>query len=188
MRSEDGGVRKWVTNWLESGGMCESFLFPHLNWELETGQEMETYLLLEDCDLRILDKIDGVGPVDNWPSTYWLQPLEKKKILNFIPIWHMTCDTWNVTCDMWHVIHRVWWTFYQNFVSLLIALTVCDLWYFEDLEEKDNWMNQLMNYQRVFRTAPPTPGLSISKSYTDLTWVLAAVWVIPVSWLFPQKN
>ena len=30
---------------------------------------------------------------------------------------------------------------------------------FEDWEQKDHSMNELMNYKGVFRTAPATPGL-----------------------------
>ena len=90
---------------------------------------------------------------------------------------HMTCDMWDVTCDMWHVTRDTWhvtcdkwhvwggWTFSQNFSSL--ALTVCDLWYYEDLEEKDHWLtqwiNELMNDEAVYRTAPATPGLLIRR-------------------------
>ena len=85
-------------------------------------------------------------------------------------MWHVTCDMWHVTCDMWHVTCDTWhvtclerWTFPQNFSSL--ALTVCDLWYYEDLEEKAHWVNQLMNEsindEAVYRTAPATPGLLI---------------------------
>ena len=44
---------------------------------------------------------------------------------------HMTCDICHVTHDTWHVTCCGWWTFSQHFSSL--ALTVCDLWYFEDL-------------------------------------------------------
>ena len=77
----------------------------------------------------------------------------------------MNCDVWHVTCDMWHVTQDTWhvrgWTFYQNFSSL--SLTVCDLWYYEDLEEKADWIgqwiNQLINHEAVYRTAPATPGL-----------------------------
>ena len=69
----------------------------------------------------------------------------------------MTCDTWHMTWDLWHVTRLVGWTFYQNFSSL--ALTVCDLWYDEDLEENDKSLNQLINYEAVYRTAPATPGL-----------------------------
>ena len=39
-----------------------------------------------------------------------------------------------------------------------LALTVCDLWYYEDLEEK---AYRSMSNEAVYRTAPPTPGLLI---------------------------
>ena len=76
-------------------------------------------------------------------------------------MWHMTGDTWHVTHDMWHVTCCGGWTFSQHFSSL--ALTVCDLWYYEDLEEKDHWLNEWINqsisHEAVYRTAPATPGL-----------------------------
>ena len=78
-------------------------------------------------------------------------------------MWHVTRDMWQVTRDTWHVTHLGGWTFSQNFSSL--ALTICDLWYYEDLEEKDDWLNQWMNElisdKTVYRTAPATPGLLI---------------------------
>ena len=50
------------------------------------------------------------------------------------------------------------WTFSQIFSSL--ALTVWDLWYYEDLEKKaHSILNQWMNDEAVYRTAPATPGL-----------------------------
>ena len=59
-------------------------------------------------------------------------------------MWHVTRDTWRVTHDMsLHVTCLGGWTFFQNLGSL--ALTVCDLWYYEDLEEKDDSINELMN-------------------------------------------
>ena len=64
---------------------------------------------------------------------------------------------WHVTCDMWHMTCLGGWTFSQNLSSL--ALTVCDLWYYGDLEEKAHWMNELINGEAVYRTAPATPGL-----------------------------
>ena len=71
-------------------------------------------------------------------------------------MWHMTPDTWHMTCDM---LGR--WTCSQNFRPL--ALTVCNLWYYEDLEEKadllTDWLNQWINDEAVYRTAPATPGL-----------------------------
>ena len=72
-------------------------------------------------------------------------------------MWHVTCDTWHVTHDMWHVTGLGGLTFSQNFSSL--ALTICDLWYYEDLEEKDDSLNQSVNDEAVYRTAPATPGL-----------------------------
>ena len=67
-------------------------------------------------------------------------------------MWHMTHDTWHMTHDMFGG-----WTFSQNFSSL--ALTVCDLWNYEDLEEKAHGLNEWINDKAVYRTAPATPGL-----------------------------
>jgi hypothetical protein len=96
-------------------------------------------------------KLDGVGPVDNRPSTDKLHHFVREKTTKKQQQKH-------VTCDMWHV----WggWTFSQNFSSLV--LTVCDLWYYEDLEESDYGLNQWINDEAVYRTAPATPGLLIS--------------------------
>ena len=88
--------------------------------------------------------------------------------------WHMTCDTWHVTHDTWHVTHDMWhvtqktwhvtgcggWIFSQDFSSL--ALTVCDLWYFKDLEEKADWLTESISQCSVggiCRTAPATLGV-----------------------------
>ena len=70
---------------------------------------------------------------------------------------HVTRDTWHVTRDTWHVTRLGVWTFSQNFSSL--ALTVCDLGYYEDLEEKAHGLNEWINDKAVYRTAPATPGL-----------------------------
>ena len=89
-------------------------------------------------------------------------------------MWHVICDMWHVTPDMWHVTHDTWhvtclggWTFSQNSSSL--ALTVCDLWYYEDLEEKadsvNELINELINHEAVYRPAPATPGLLNIKYY-----------------------
>jgi hypothetical protein len=74
-------------------------------------------------------KLDGVGPVDNRPSTNKLHHFVHKKKCD---MWHMTCDMWHVTRDMWHMTCDMLrgWTFSQNFSPL--ALMVCDLWYLED--------------------------------------------------------
>ena len=84
-------------------------------------------------------KLDGVGPVDNRPSTDKLHHFVRKNTQKS-DMWHVTCDSWQVTRDMWHMTRLGGGqTFSQNFSSL--ALTVCDLWYFEDLEEKDDSLN-----------------------------------------------
>ena len=72
-------------------------------------------------------------------------------------MWHEPRDTWHVTRDMRHMTCLGGWTFSPNFSSL--ALTVHDLWYYEDLEEKDDSINELMSDEAVYRTAPATPGL-----------------------------
>ena len=49
------------------------------------------------------EKLDGVGPVDNWPSPakhHNFVQKKKKKIL-----WHVTHDMWHVTSDTWHMTH-----------------------------------------------------------------------------------
>ena len=95
-------------------------------------------------------KLDGVGPVDNRPSTDNLNHFirRKEKVVTH-DMWHVTCDTWHVTRDMWHMTRLGGWTLSQN---SSLALTVCDLWYYEDLEEKDEWINEWMT--RLFIEQP----------------------------------
>ena len=72
--------------------------------------------------------------------------------------WHVTDDMWHMTCDTWHVTHRGWSTWSQNCRPL--ALTVWDLWNFEDWEEKDDplndWINELISNKGDCRNAPAT--------------------------------
>ena len=75
-------------------------------------------------------KLDRVGPVDNRPST--------DKIHHFVQKRKKTKKN-----DMCHVTHRGWWTLYQN--SRSPALTVWVWRCFEDLEEKDMWLNREVN-------------------------------------------
>ena len=99
-------------------------------------------------------KLDWVGPVDNRPSTnklhHFVQKKNNKKLVT-CDMWHVTCDTWHVTCDTWNVTCLGGWTFSQKFNSL--ALTVCDLRYYEDLEEKADSANELFYHEAVYRTA-----------------------------------
>ena len=60
-----------------------------------------------------INKLDGVGPVDNRPSTDQLQPFVKKRkekkgtcvtLHVKYDMWHVTCDTWHVTTDTWREV------------------------------------------------------------------------------------
>ena len=85
-----------------------------------------------------LCKLDGVGPVDNKPSTNNFQN----------SVWE------NFFFDMRHVTCCRGWTFSQNFSTLF--LTVCVIWYFEDLEEKADslteWITKVFVEQPVNNT------------------------------------
>ena len=81
-------------------------------------------------------------------------------------MWNLTCDMWHMICDMWHMTRHTrhvtccgGWTFSQNFNSL--GLTVCDLWYYEDLEEKAASFTDLINDEAVCWTASAKQGLLI---------------------------
>ena len=73
-------------------------------------------------------------------------------------MWHMTPDT--LTPDTWQVTLDMFWG--VNIVSKVqLPLTLCDFWYYEDLEEKADWLTDwlVINYKAVYRTAPATQGL-----------------------------
>ena len=106
----------------------------------------------------LFKKLDGVGPVDNRPSTDEFHQFVKKKFKKMTcDTWHVKCDTWHVTRDKWHVTRLGGWIFSENFSSL--ALTVCYLYHYEDLEKKADSINELMSNKAVYRTASATPGL-----------------------------
>ena len=58
-------------------------------------------------------KLDGVGPVDNRPSTNKLHHFVRKKEKEMWHVtrdmWHVTRDTWHVTRDTWHVTRDTFW-------------------------------------------------------------------------------
>ena len=56
----------------------------------------------------LVEKLDGVGPVDNRPSTDYLYHFNNFFYLFFFYIWHVTCDMWHVTCETWHVTCDTW--------------------------------------------------------------------------------
>ena len=73
-------------------------------------------------------------------------------------MWHMTCDMWHVTCDMWHVTCDILWG--MNILSKfqLLLFVIYDnmkIW----RKRLTDWMNQWINHEAVYRTAPATPGL-----------------------------
>ena len=76
---------------------------------------------------------------------------------------------------MWHVTTDTFWGVNILSKCQLPSSYRCDLWYYEDLEEKDDLPNQLMNRKAVYRTAPATPGLLNSPGYTKSAnyWVQA---------------
>ena len=88
-------------------------------------------------------------------------------------MWHVTCDTWRVIHDIWHMVggeHS------QNFSSP--AFTVWDGQSLEDSELKDHSINEWMNHEGVYRTAPapiPHTQLYCKESPAELM-LLAFVW------------
>ena len=84
--------------------MCQLLYshFPLLRLIIRNGNQFTRRWFGKKVDNK--SKPDGVGPVDNRPSTDKLHLFVPKKK------WHMTCDTWHVhvTCDMWHVTRDMW--------------------------------------------------------------------------------
>ena len=78
---------------------------------------------------------------------------------------HVTSYIWHLTHEMCHVTHRRRWTLSPNVRSL--ALTVCDSWYFDYLEEKDDWNNWINGWQRCLYNCP---GYAGSNNYVVLFW------------------
>ena len=63
-----------------------------------------------------------------------------------------------MTYDPWHVTHDGGWTFSQMSVPQLLRFGIDSA--LKILNEIINqWINEIMNLQGVYRTAPATPGL-----------------------------
>ena len=92
-------------------------------------------------------------------KTIWKRIFWSVAVAVFGDRWHMTHDRWQVTLETWHMTRDWWWTLCKNVMSL--ALMFWDLWWFEDLEEKDRWLSRSISDGGVCRTAPATPGLLI---------------------------
>ena len=105
--------------------------------------------------MLIPDILDRVGPIDNRPSTDKLCHFVRKKQSD---MGHVTCDRLHMTCNTWHMTHEMLVGGKVNILSKFssLALTVCDLWYYEDLEEKadllTHWINELIT--RLFIEQP----------------------------------
>ena len=120
-------------------------------------------------DVDIL-KLDGVGPIDNRPSTDKLHHFvqkKRRKRKRRKKMWHVTCDAWHVTRDMWHVTRDMWHVTCDTFggVNILskfqLPSSYC-LWFMMLWRSGGKgWVTELMNDEAVYRTAPATPGLLI---------------------------
>ena len=104
-------------------------------------------------------KLDGVGPVDNKPPTDKLQHFVPPPKKNTCDMWHVTCDTWHVTRDTWHVFLGG-----GNILSKFQLPSSNRLWFMMLWRSGGKgwvteWINQLINDEAVYRTAPATPGL-----------------------------
>ena len=135
-------------------------------------------------------KLDGVGPVDNRPSTDKLHHFfwRKKKC----DMWHVTCDMWHVTCDMWHVTHDTWHVTCDtwrdmlhmtcdmfggvNILSKFQLLSSYGLWFMILwISGGKGWLTESINYKAVYRTDPATPGLLITFFYKG-PWDISRWW------------
>ena len=67
-------------------------------------------------------KLDGIGPVDNRPSTDKFEHFVHTKKNVTCDMWHVTCGTWHMTHDMWHMTGGRRWTFTQNFKFLALMV------------------------------------------------------------------
>ena len=101
-------------------------------------------------------KLDGVGPVDNRPSTKKLHHFVKKNVTRDMghgtwDMWHVTLDMRRVTCDMlWGV----------NILSKFQLPSSYGLWFmiFWILGGK-GWLPQWINDKAGCKTDPATPSL-----------------------------
>ena len=62
--------------------------------------------LLFFIDFYLKKNLDGVGPVDNRPSTDKLHRFVQNFF--FFNMWYVTHYMWHVTWDIWHMTHDTW--------------------------------------------------------------------------------
>ena len=113
------------------------------------------------------NQLDGVGPVDNRPSTNNLHHFVKKKKMT-CDTWHVTRDKWHVTRDTWHITHDTWHVTCDTFgggVNVLSKFQLPSSYYlwFMILRRSGGkgWLTCWINDKAVYRTAPAAPGLLI---------------------------
>ena len=82
--------------------------------------------IINVINLAMLTKLDGVGPIDNRPSTDKLIHFVQKKKKKEKKL-HVTRDMWNVTRDMWHVTHDTFGG--VNILSKFQLPSSCRLWF-----------------------------------------------------------
>ena len=147
------------------------FDFIHLflkNCSLPENEESTSTLNLKLCHIMVMIgilviirahvagadlKLDGVGPVDNRPSTDKLHHIVKKK-----KMWYLTRDTRHMTHDTWHMTHDMF-----GGVDILskfqLPSSYC-LWFMILWRSGGKgWLTDLISDKAVYRTAPATPGL-----------------------------
>ena len=95
----------------------------------------------------------------------------------------MTCDMWHVIRDKWHVTHDIWHMTHGTFGGVNILskfqlpssyrLWFMILWRSGGKGSVAEWINQSINDEAVYRTAPATPGLlNMLLSLMALEWLL----------------
>ena len=70
--------------------------------------------------------------------------------------WHLTPDMWHMTCDMWHVVggeHCLKISAPQ--LLRFVIYDILKIW----RKRLTHWLNESVNDEGVYRTAPATPGL-----------------------------
>ena len=87
-----------------------------------------------------------------------------------VTLWHVTCDMWHVTCDTWHMTCEMFGG--VNILSKFqLPSSYCFwfmiLWRSERKGSLNEWMNELIIDEAVYRTAPATPGLLNRLCHSD---------------------
>ena len=106
----------------------------------------------------LIFKLDGVGPVDNKPSTKKLHHFVKKQKTWQVTRdkWHMTPDRWHLTRDMRHMVGGE-----HSFKMSAPQLLRFGIYSVLKILNKmmTQWINQSMSAEGVYRTAPATTVL-----------------------------